>query len=137
MALFVAYSPPTHSPTRLLQPYAQVLPISSLRRASQRLNKPPKRQPPPSPPAPCASVPRSKAEMESLTRLVTNSLRNPGGVTKLWSFSLADPSQGRRERLHKVRVCWRRKGRKGGSDEGERERTCGSPCNGFEEACLH
>lgn len=44
----------------------------------------------------------STARMESLTRIVTNTLRNPGGVTKLWSFSLADPSQGRRERPHKV-----------------------------------
>jgi len=72
--------------------------------------------------------------MESLTRLVTNSLRNPGGVTKLWSFSLADPSQGRREKLHKVRRlywvarAWLKERTRGGSDEGEgKEGTCGSP----------
>lgn len=36
--------------------------------------------------------------MENLSKMVTNAIRNPGGVTKLWSFSLSDPTMGRRER---------------------------------------
>lgn len=137
---FKCLHPAIHSQTRAPQPYSQILPLrvcaSLCIRLLEQFVKGPTSLPTRAPLLlELLSVcPPQRRDMEGLTRLVTNSLRNPGGITKLWSFSLADPSQGRRERLHKVSIwfCWgRRDAWEEGKMEGGRRRTCRSPSYGL------